>query len=284
MRGSTSDPVPEKRSFEVPWAILIGVLAAGALAMIRSGFPSAASVPQAPDPTSSAIVLWAWERPEDLRFADPSRVSVAYLAGTILLEGDEVLTHPRRQPLRVAEGSRVIPVIRIEAGQAAHPSLTDSQAGRAAAAIAGLAGETIGSSVGLTGRNAPVQIDFDASASQRVFYRRLLFDLRRRLPAERKISITALASWCDGDRWLDGLPVDEAVPMLFRMGPDGPAMLRRLQAGRALADPRCRGSVGVSTDEGGGWLFRADTTYVFHPRSWDMEAVNAALRRQRRLE
>jgi hypothetical protein len=31
---------------------------------------------------------------------------------------------------------------------------------------------------------------------------------------------TALASWCEADGWISGLPVAEAVPMLFRMGPD----------------------------------------------------------------
>src|SRR4051794_13626594 len=33
-------------------------------------------------------VLWAWERPEDLRFADPKEFAVAFLAQTIFLQND----------------------------------------------------------------------------------------------------------------------------------------------------------------------------------------------------
>ena len=38
------------------------------------------------------LVLWAWERPEDLRFLDPIRVGVAFLAATVRLwaEGSEL--------------------------------------------------------------------------------------------------------------------------------------------------------------------------------------------------
>src|SRR5207245_3835544 len=68
-------------------------------------------------------------------------------------------------------------------------------------------------------RVAGVQVDFDATASQRAFYRELLERLRARLAPGTPISITALASWCVGDHWLGDLPIDEAVPLRFRMGP-----------------------------------------------------------------
>ena len=64
-----------------------------------------------------------------------------------------------------------------------------------------------------------VQIDFDATLSERDAYRALIHDVRKRLGPATPLSITALASWCIGDDWLNGLPVDEAIPMLFRMGP-----------------------------------------------------------------
>ena len=261
-------------SFVGRWAFLIGLLAAGALAVIRAGFPPAPPSVSEPDRGDRGLVLWAWERPEDLSFADPARVSIAFLAGTVRLRGDEVLVLPRRQPLRVAPRATVIPVVRLETDRVSPPSLTASQAARAAEAIAGLMDR--GADV--------VQVEFDATASQRAFYRLLLVDLRKILPRDRKISITALASWCEGDRWLAGLPIDEAVPMLFRMGPEGPSVLRRVSSGRPFADPMCRGSVGVSTDEGVGWERRAATTYVFHPRAWTEEAVNGVLRRRRRIE
>ena len=41
-----------------------------------------------PDPAkpSPQLILWAWERPTDLRFIDAKRVGVAFLAKSILLE------------------------------------------------------------------------------------------------------------------------------------------------------------------------------------------------------
>src|SRR2546425_7092673 len=45
------------------------------------------------------IVLWAWERPEDLSPFDPQRFAVAFLAQTLILKGDDVVLNPRRQPL-----------------------------------------------------------------------------------------------------------------------------------------------------------------------------------------
>ena len=48
-------------------------------------------------------ILWAWERPEDLRFLDPRQVGVAYLAATLDLPDGRVLVRPRFQPLRVPD-------------------------------------------------------------------------------------------------------------------------------------------------------------------------------------
>jgi hypothetical protein len=63
-----------------------------------------------------------------------------------------------------------------------------------------------------------LQVDFDASRSQRPLYRRLITKLRRDGAIKVPITMTALASWCMGDRWIMDLPVDGAVVMLFQMG------------------------------------------------------------------
>ena len=48
------------------------------------------------------LVLWAWERPEDLRFIDATSTGVAYLAATIELQPDGTERFQfRHQPLRV---------------------------------------------------------------------------------------------------------------------------------------------------------------------------------------
>src|SRR5438309_12019664 len=44
------------------------------------------------------VVLWAWERPEDLRFIDPQRTGVAFLAATVSISSNgSVCFRPRMQ-------------------------------------------------------------------------------------------------------------------------------------------------------------------------------------------
>jgi Protein of unknown function (DUF3142) len=210
------------------------------------------------------IILWAWERPESLAFVNPQEVGVAFLAKTIYLTGERVLTRPRLQPVSFPEGASLIAVVRIESDPANAPALTPDQREQTVAAIAELA------------RNksfAAVQIDYDARQSEREFYRNLLNDLRSRLPDSTKLSITALASWCIGDNWLDDLPIDEAVPMLFRMGADSHTVSEFLRSGRDFSAEPSRHSLGISTDEPLANLPPGRRVYVFNPHSWTKEEV-----------
>lgn len=61
------------------------------------------------------LMFWAWERSEDLRFIDPNKVGVAYLVATLQLTSTGVEAIPRRQPLKVPEGTRLMGVIRVQA-------------------------------------------------------------------------------------------------------------------------------------------------------------------------
>jgi hypothetical protein len=92
------------------------------------------------------------------------------------------------------------------------------------------------------------------------------------------LSITALASWCDSDPWIDTLPagdIDEAVPMLFRMGPANAPLLDAGASGR-LRSRACQRAVGISMDEPTPQLARGRRTYVFSPRAWTPEAAQRA--------
>jgi len=226
--------------------------------------------PPATDPLGGApgVILWAWERPEDLRSVDPGRAGVAVLAGTVTLRGSEAIVRPRMQSMQAAEGAWLMAVTRIDVAAGPPPALSEEQRRTTTAAIV--------SSAGLKGVRA-VQVDFDATVSQRHFYRSLLEDLRAELPKGMPLSITALASWCLGDRWIAGLPVDEAVPMLFQMGPDGPAVWRLLEGNRDFRLPVCQLSIGISTDEQLPARPPGRRTYIFHPRSWDQAAADAAI-------
>ena len=230
------------------------------LAALTPGSRAAVSSPQAP-----RLVLWAWERPEDLRFLGEQRVGVAYLAGTLNLHDQQVVIAPRRQPLRVPPNGYLIAVVRLEASRSRPPSFDDAQQRRVVQTIAGIA---------RSHEVREVQVDFDATASQRDAYRALLSALRAELRAERRLTMTALASWCMFDRWIDAapLPVDEIVPMVFAMGRGGPELSRRLATEGDFRSEQCRSAVGISTNDTSVSLPPKRRTYVFNPRPWTASA------------
>jgi hypothetical protein len=216
-------------------------------------------------PPFPGLILWAWERPIDLRRL-PSGTGVAFLAQTVTIANGSHLVAARRQPLLVDPSTPVVAVTRIEApGDAGAP---DERA------IARAIVET-----GRLPRVAGVQIDFDARLSQRALYRRILHAVRAGLPPDTPLSMTALASWCLDDNWLDELPVDEAIPMLFRMGPSE-AVFRQAWPSRTLA-PKCRGSIGVSLDEPAPFGRRGRRMYVFNAGPWTETTRKTALEMKR---
>lgn len=287
----------------------------GAGAMVRnagwmrvrphSARASGSFVPSREEMHLPRVMLWAWERPEDLRFLSPHTAGVAFLAGTIDISSIQpetvkasnasVVLHPRLQPLLVPPGTALMAVVRIETPNdlwhqaknrrddippiSSGPPYSNAQRFRVADMIASVAT--------LPGVRA-VQVDYDATQGERTFYRELLEDVRKRLPQGMPLSITALASWCIGDTWLDTLPggtINEAVPMLFRMGPDAARVAAFLQAGNQFPPLICRTSIGVSTDEifsqtllsgsvgpsAGRWNY--GRVYIFSNRAWTDVAV-----------
>jgi len=154
------------------------------------------------------ITLWSWERREDLRGLNARSFAIAYLDQTLTIELN-VHREAHRNPLMLPSGAVRIPVVRIEPSR--HAILDDVNRKATVRAILVSAEEP-----GI----AALQIDFDAAVSERGFYRDILAELRQQMPATLPLSITALASWCSYDDWLGGLPVEEAVPMMFRMEPD----------------------------------------------------------------
>ena len=136
--------------------------------------------------TRPSLVLWAWERPTDLTFIDPGQTAVAFLARTIHLRGDEVVTRPRLQPLKLPERVTVVAVARVESDATKKPRLSNEQESKLVASITEMA-----SLANVSG----IQIDFDATKSERSFYREVIIGVRRRLPERIGLSITALASW-----------------------------------------------------------------------------------------
>jgi hypothetical protein len=227
-----------------------------------------------------SIILWSWERPDDLRNIAPSatQFEVAYLVATIKLHGAQFNVVPRRQPLRMNPQMRKTAVIRIEVDDPRNPAerkdgnttptpLDDAQATKVVQAILQAVHNL---------KVTRVQIDFDARHNEREFYKVLLEKLHKSLPPHMELSMTALASWCLGDNWILGLPVAEKVPMVFRLGVDHDKIARDLADGKQFC-PDCQSAVGVSIDEPA--LAKAAMTGAVQATTRGLRTSNAGPRR-----
>lgn len=206
--------------------------------------------------SSPKIFFWAWDEPEDMRALAGRDAGVAYLAATMLLD-KSLRVSPRLQSLRLAPGTPLISVVRVETRR----GFRDAPQLRRALTDAIL---DVTSRAG----TSAVQIDFDATRSEREFYAGVLRDLRTKLPLGTTLSMTALLSWCAHDDWIHALPIDEAVPMYFRLGKEAHNVYNGDSA-YAIREPLCSTSAGVATDEPSRNLALANKrVYVFNPRPW----------------
>jgi hypothetical protein len=222
------------------------------------------------------LMLWAWDRNDDLRFIDTGDTGVALLAATVTLRGDGVALAPRRNPLVLPDGVRRVAVIHVETDRAQPPTLSDAQLRRFVDTLAAV-GDAVPHHV--------LQVDFEAVASQRTFLIDAVAALREQRPGAA-ISVTALASWCFNESWTARLAADEVVPMLFRMGYDGRRLRAHLQSGGDFRGGECRLSLGVATDELPAvlpaMLLLGRRIYVFNPRRWSAETYNTVRTRMGR--
>ena len=252
----------------------LGVVGGLTLVMLASCQPRDQNKNRLDENYFPRVVLWAWERPENLKTLDSNRFAVAFLAQTLTLKNDEVILNPRHQPLDVSPETKLMAVTRIESQKntGEHAALSDSQRKKIV--------ELVLRTMQLRNVSA-IQIDFDATSSERDFYRALLHDVRAKLPDNLALSITALASFCVGDRWLSDLPVDEAVPMIFRMGADDGPIKNLLSSGEDFREPLCQKSYGIAVDEPLAIQFKPGRrVYVFNDRPWkpsDITSLNERL-------
>jgi hypothetical protein len=196
-------------------------------------------------------------------------IGVAYLHATVSLHGPSVVVHRRSATLQLPADLWQLPVVHIEADREAPPILQEGQR------IELLRVLTVESARAGQGR---LQIDFEAKPSQRTFYRQLVSELRNELGPRFPLSVTALASWCFNDRWMTDFPVDEIVPMFYRLGSEGPRLRAALGRGSDLA-PECRRAYGLITDEPLTPPPSPRRLYLFSPVPWTLPAYTWASER-----
>lgn len=213
-------------------------------------------------------MVWAWERPTDLRFLEGRAIGVAFYGATVRVDGSRTRVEPRRSPLRLAPSTYRMAVLRIEAAEGtrieATPPVVSTIVDEARRLLA------LPSVRGL-------QLDFDARGSERAAHAAFVRALRAGLPPRTFLSVTSLASHCFGDP-LTGASVDaadEIVPMYFRMADDDRVVRRALLEHGEPPVRHCRPSAGVADDETRPHLSSVSRLYVFLTGPVDARALDA---------
>lgn len=204
-------------------------------------------------------IAWVWD---ESAVPDWSMQHVAVVVQHILLREQAVLQRPRASSPYLEPNTRVTPVVHVQISSQRPPDdITQSRALILKAMQYAARMSTSGW----------VQLDMEARPSQRIFFQALVREIRATLPAEMKLSVTALAWWCRSDQWINDLAADEIVPMFFRMGKDATAMRAMLEANPERLHPKCRAGVaGFSPQESfsADILNRYAKTYWFDNQRW----------------
>lgn len=214
-----------------------------------------------PASLKAGIILWAWDRHEDLGFLDTlpadRNFSVAFFAGTIDLKKNAPRFIPRQRKLLVGKSIPLIPVLHVVSQRGKIYGEEDLD----------LIVRSVNNILKTHGGKI-IQLDFEVFESQRRFYRELILDIRKKLP-DIRLSVTALASWCTGDAWLKGIPIDEIVPMYFD-ATHGRDEATRPGAGIA---GECTATAGLATYEKYEAMPHATRYYLFNNRAWHRDAL-----------
>jgi len=210
------------------------------------------------------IYLYAWERPQDFSFLAENdyyikNVGVAYLAGEITSKNGKLAFHNRRNPLIIPEDIEVISVVRINPLNTLE-ELTDNK-------------EEIARFItDHCFRAGQCQLDMDTRPSEYSSYGEIIGIVNDNLGY--RVSISALASWCNKKSWMNDLKISYAVPMLYRMGESS----FLLKAENIILDNNfCKKNVALSTDELDFDFQRYvvnKNVFVFNPDTWTKESLD----------
>ncbi len=209
------------------------------LSLIAALFAGAALAAGAgEDPNRPREFWWYWDRPAAQLPPPAPGVGAAVLVTHVIFSGQGYILQPRRSALRLPQGTATMPVVHVEVDPARAFAANAAQSDALRAAVLDAVRR---------GSSTWVQLDFEARRSQRAFWRTAVHSIKAALPAGVRLSVTALASWCYGDRWIGDAPVDEIVPMYFRLRQTRRDYILRSAAG--VSEARCASAYGVADDE-----------------------------------
>ena len=196
--------------------------------------------------------LWTWERSDDLSFTG-SEQTIAPLIATLIQVGNDVSLKPRRNPFKTRINAKILPVFRIETYK--------TQSLNVAVCTQYLLGMI------KSNHYTEIQLDFDARKSQRDSYKELIDSLKKQMPS-LKISITALASWCVDDGWIEELDIEYAVPMLYRMGEDTNKIMHSFSFDLAWPVKKCQRNVAFEVQRMFVKPKRNAKVFLFNNKAW----------------
>ncbi|MDP4725474.1 MAG: hypothetical protein NWS47_04215 [Alphaproteobacteria bacterium] len=200
---------------------------------------------------TTTLVLWSWQRKDDLSFVDKG-VVISPLVASIFVDNKGVFVCPRGNVLKLGENAQIIPVVRLEISPDIY--VDDAHIDTIIHHI---------KSFIVSCKADAIQIDFDATKSQRSLYEKLLVKSRSSLP-QVNVSITALASWCVGDTWIDKLPITHAVPMIYNLGEHVDDFKKYFKDKKQWRSKKCQGFIG----------FEQSDVFIKPPRGWNVYIFN----------
>jgi len=268
----------------MPTLAIAGIAVAVAVAIVLSTRPAAhpprptreADAARLATPAEMAAALaargtaWVWPASNGPMAHDGGGSAPPLRQAAVLVEslrigaGSAVERHPRMQPLVLPSGVPVVPVLHVESDERSPDAWDAAQVDAIVAAFARHRDEAL-RGPGL------LQLDFEAPRRQRPAYIALVHRLRQSLPPSLRLGVTVLAHWCTEGRWLDELPVDEVVPMLYRLGPQAAAWRARWNDPDAPMAAACRGpALGFATNDppASALLARTARPYFFDDSAW----------------
>ena len=248
------------------------VLAAGWLAYTRHASARLdAQAGVSPTDVAASLargVAWIWPNSNGPQTGAtrvvPYREAAVLVESLVLRADGSTERTARTAPLTLPAGVHILPVVHVESAADTAAELTPTQVDAILAAVRRQAATAV-AGAGL------LQLDFEAPLRQREAYRTLVAAVRNTLPAQVRLSVTVLAHWCTQGDWLDQLPVDEVVPMLYRLGPHADGWRRRFAQDAAGLAQRCRGpALGFATNDppSPALLARATRPYWFDESAW----------------